>query len=384
MHQRQSLSPGLAGVALLWIWFRWAVAVAVFGVASAGAAQAHLMPVQQGSLNVVGEAVYVVVSLPVSAVPEVDDDRDGRLSSTELTQHEVILRARLAQRFGLFDGDVRGRLDLVQPMVEPDERHPASPAGASHFLVLLKISFNAVPRALRVQTDLFGVSAREQQLTLKATRGLQTESVVLNPRRQSNHFFREPGWVFLNYIELGLEHILLGADHLMFLLVVIVGAAGWRYWLAVLTSFTVAHSLTLTAALLGWLSVPVAVVEPLIAASIVLMAFLNLQQRNAVPRQRIALVFVCGLLHGFGFAGAMAYMGLHGTHQFTSVLGFNLGIELGQALVLVTFLVAARALRSLKIPANWRHAAAQPYPVRFTSALALCTGTWWLYERLVG
>jgi hydrogenase/urease accessory protein HupE len=140
------------------------------------------------------------------------------------------------------------------------------------------------------------------------------------------------------------EHIVLGADHVLFLVTIIVAGAGWRYWLAVLTSFTLAHSITLTLGLLGWVKVNPAVVEPLIAASIVLMALLNLfnlirhnGQATSTARQT-AVVFACGLLHGLGFASSMADMGLHGNYQLASLLGFNLGIELGQALCLVVVL----------------------------------------------
>jgi hydrogenase/urease accessory protein HupE len=180
------------------------------------------------------------------------------------------------------------------------------------------------------------------------------------------------------------EHIVLGADHVLFLVTIIVAGAGWRYWLAVLTSFTLAHSITLTLGLLGWVKVNPAVVEPLIAASIVLMALLNLfnlirhnGQATSTARQT-AVVFACGLLHGLGFASSMADMGLHGNYQLASLLGFNLGIELGQALCLVVVLAVLRG-------ATWATGAftqrMQQVPA-LASLLATVVGSYWVLERL--
>jgi hypothetical protein len=160
-----------------------------------------------------------------------------------------------------------------------------------------------------------------------------------------------------------------------------VAGAGWPYWLAVLTGFTVAHSITLALGLLGWVRVSPEVVEPLIAASIVLVAALNLaNRRRAAPStaRQAAVVFACGLLHGLGFASSLADMGLHGSYRAASLLGFNLGIELGQALCLVGM------LGLLRLAEPWhRHrlGALAPLPV-LTSAMALVVGAFWVVQRL--
>ena len=353
------------------------------------AAWAHLMPAQQGTLNLLDKAVFVAVALPVSALSGVDDNADGRLSELELQTHAPGIKAQIAQRFRLWDGDQPAQADFLQVMTEPDERtlvpnvaSGAGSAGAPYFLVLMKAGFAAAPQALRLEIDLFGKEAKERQLALKATRGLDTEAVVLTPLHTGHRFFRSPWQVFQDYGVLGVEHILMGADHLLFLLTLIVAAAGWRYWLGVLTSFTVAHSITLTMSLLGWLHAPAAVVEPLIAASIVLMALLNLWQPAAVPRQRMAIVFACGLLHGMGFASSMADMGLHGAYRVTSVLGFNLGIELGQALFLGLVLIVGRGVPALKRLPWLRHVEARLPLARLASAMALVVGGFWFLERL--
>jgi len=145
----------------------------------------------------------------------------------------------------------------------------------------------------------------------------------------------------------------------------------------------VAHSITLTATLLGWVQVSAAWVEPLIAASIVLMAGLNLVQRSAVLGQRLLIVFACGLLHGMGFASAISELGLHGSYQWTSILGFNVGIELGQLLFLLAVLAVAKGLRNW----GWAPVFAQRTTgftfERWVSMLALAVGLFWLAERLI-
>jgi hydrogenase/urease accessory protein HupE len=258
-------------------------------------------------------------------------------------------------------------------------------AGSTHLLVLMKSTFAAPPNALRMETALFGTAANEQQLTFKATRGTDTEAAILTPSNGTHAFFRAPWQVVRDYIALGVEHILLGTDHLLFLLTIIVAAAGWRYWLGVLTSFTIAHSITLTLALLGVVRGPANIVEPLIAASIVLMAVLNLRQREAVAAQRMAIVFCCGLLHGLGFASAIGALGLHGTYRVASIVGFNIGIEVGQATFLCAVLGVAALIRRANVARLYAPLAGLAPQRSFARAASWCAtvvGTFWLIERL--
>lgn len=151
------------------------------------------------------------------------------------------------------------------------------------------------------------------------------------------------------YFPIGIEHILLGPDHLLFvfglMLVVAVGSGSARQLLAAITAFTAAHSLTLGLALFGVWGLAPKPVEILIAASILLLALeLAWQQRAPTPamsltfRQPWLIAFVFGLLHGFGFAGALSAVGLPETARGWALLYFNLGVETGQLLfVLLTW-----------------------------------------------
>jgi hydrogenase/urease accessory protein HupE len=175
---------------------------------------------------------------------------------------------------------------------------------------------------------------------------------------------------------LGVEHILTGPDHLLFLLTILIGAAGWRYWLSIITSFTVSHSITLSLSVFGILHAPARLVEPAIAASIVLMALHQLLCPHRLARWRIALVFGCGLLHGMGLASALTDLGLDRAHRLGTLAGFNLGVELGQfiflAAVLVLLSLGHRLLRPTAVPLS----------PRLPAAAAAVLGTIMLVQRL--
>ena len=151
------------------------------------------------------------------------------------------------------------------------------------------------------------------------------------------------GGVFTRYLALGVEHILTGFDHLLFLLVLLLWIGSLRGVFATVTAFTVAHSLTLGAAVLGWVHVPQVLVEALIALSIAVLAAEVAQGHTATVRRAWPAAFGFGLLHGFGFAGALSSLGVPAHAVPTALFAFNLGVEAGQ-LVFVSALLGAFAL----------------------------------------
>jgi hydrogenase/urease accessory protein HupE len=144
---------------------------------------------------------------------------------------------------------------------------------------------------------------------------------------------RSSGEIAITYVALGVEHILAGIDHLLFVfgLLFLVGFQRRLVW--TITAFTVAHSLTLASAALGWLTLRAPPVEAVIALSIVLVAGEALHQRLSLARRwPVLLAFLFGLVHGLGFAGALKEIGLPQNYLPTALLGFNIGVELGQLL----------------------------------------------------
>ena len=145
------------------------------------------------------------------------------------------------------------------------------------------------------------------------------------------------------YLKLGYLHILpLGLDHILFVVSLYLLSPRIKAVLWQSLAFTVAHSVTLGLAMYKAVAVPASVVEPLIALSILFMALENVFVKRVKP-SRIGLVFVFGLVHGLGFAGALGNIGLPPDTYFTSLLLFNAGVELGQlTVILLAFLLAGK------------------------------------------
>lgn len=165
---------------------------------SAAPASAHLIPAQQGTVNVVGTSVFAVLSVPVSALTGADDDGDGVVTLTEFERHEGALRAEIDRRLGIRDGDALAETVRVDLILSP--QHDA-PADRSDQIVALKHArFPAAPRALRVESDLFGSGASEKALKITATRpaatgtatGTETQVAVLTPDTKQLAFFAPP------------------------------------------------------------------------------------------------------------------------------------------------------------------------------------------------
>jgi hydrogenase/urease accessory protein HupE len=151
------------------------------------------------------------------------------------------------------------------------------------------------------------------------------------------------------YLWLGVEHILFGFDHLLFVLVLVILVRDWRRVALTVTAFTVAHSITLAAATLGFVNVPGRPVEAAIALSIVLVAVEIVNARREMPsltaRWPWLIAFCFGLLHGFGFAGALAEVGLPQHAIPLALLFFNLGVEIGQLAFVAAILVMGELVR---------------------------------------
>ncbi|WP_375261117.1 HupE/UreJ family protein [Palleronia sp.] len=154
------------------------------------------------------------------------------------------------------------------------------------------------------------------------------------------------GAAFLSYISVGFEHIVpLGLDHILFVLGLFFLSTHFRPLFWQVTAFTLAHTVTLALAALGVVRIPAAVVEPLIAASIVYVGVENVLARGLSPWRPVVIV-VFGLLHGLGFASVLSDYGLGAQNFVAKLIGFNIGVEIGQLTVIaVAFLIVTAAIR---------------------------------------
>jgi hypothetical protein len=145
---------------------------------------------------------------------------------------------------------------------------------------------------------------------------------------------------FFDFVSIGFQHILPeGLDHILFILGLYFFSTQLKPLLLQISAFTLAHTVTLFMATLGILSIDEAIVEPIIALSIVYIAVDNLRKAR-LTHMRIALVFGCGLLHGLGFAGALSEIGLEAQTYFRDLIAFNIGLELGQLFVVFVMHIA--------------------------------------------
>ena len=182
---------------------------------------------------------------------------------------------------------------------------------------------------------------------------------------------------FWGFLRLGVEHIWTGYDHLLFLFALLVVCRSFRAIVAIITCFTLAHSLTLALATLNVVNLPSRFVEAAIAASIVFVGLENLVRRGEEPKGRWALTFAFGLIHGFGFASVLRELGVGqgGQGLVMPLFTFNLGVEIGQV-----------AVAAIVLPVVWRLRKNEKFlrrGVPALSAVVAAAGLYWLLERTV-
>lgn len=186
--------------------------------------------------------------------------------------------------------------------------------------------------------------------------------------------------IITTYTVLGIEHILLGFDHLLFVLaLILIVSSSWNV-IKTVTAFTLAHSITLSAAALGWMFIPGPPVEAVIALSIVFLALEILNTINGKPsltsKQPWLVAFIFGLLHGFGFAGALNAIGLPQQHIPWALGFFNIGVEIGQIAFIAVILGLIKILSFKK---NW------PLVLKRIPAYGIGSiASFWLIERVIG
>lgn len=217
-------------------------------------------------------------------------------------------------------------------------------------------------RGLQVRYGLFFDLDPQHKGLLRLEYQGSSRTAIFGPDKASQDFSLDaPAKLqqFIDYVREGVWHIWIGFDHILFLLALLLpavalrAATGWgavsafrpAFWnvFKIVTAFTVAHSITLSLATLGVVSLPSRFVESVIAASVVLAALNNLFP--LFSERRWAMAFAFGLVHGFGFASVLADLGLPSDALVLALVGFNAGVELGQLAIVAVFLPAAYVLR---------------------------------------
>ena len=337
-------------------------------------AQAHKPSDSYLTLNVDGTVVsgrWDIALRDLDFALTLDADGDGAITWGEVRTRHADIAAYAAARLVLAADGVPCTLQVGPQLV--DEH-----TDGAYSVLPLRAVCSQVPQKLGLQYTLFADLDPQHRGLLNLSAQGQTRTAVLGPQaaQQSYTLAQSSAWrQFADYLREGVWHIWIGFDHILFLLSLLLPAVGvwvqrqhatahkaqplrqqrrtWQavprfgaaFWdvLRIVTAFTLAHSITLSLAVLGLVTLPSRFVESAIAASVVLAALNNVWP--VVHARRWAVAFVFGLVHGFGFASVLADLGLPQSTLALALVGFNVGVELGQLAIVVAFLPLAYALR---------------------------------------
>jgi hypothetical protein len=299
-----------------------------------GSAQAHTAgSTGYAVVTVFGQTVRYVLTLPADVV------RSGKpMSADEFSDLAGLVAQHIA--IGANDAACASTPGTVQP---------PSPTRTT-VVVTLDYACAAAPRMLSLTDNMFDVFGPDHHTLVTVQWPEGREQLLFEPLNRSARLGRTveaaptpdigsaPSSAFA-FLRLGVGHILTGYDHLLFLFALLLRGGRLRSLLGIVTAFTIAHSITLALAILGVVVIPPAIVEPVIALSIAYVALENIVRERA-SSGRWLVSFVFGLVHGFGFAGALLELGLPPGGILGSLLFFNLGVEAGQALVVAALFPA--------------------------------------------
>lgn len=347
---------------------------------------AHEVLPALADMEVQGERLTFTVETPLEGfVAGVDlgavDDTNAAPEADTYDALRALGAEEMAARFRTFWPEMAEEIDIeidgarVAPELEevvvpePGDLSLPRPATLQFFVPLPEDA-----QTVRVGWDAaFGTLVLRQQGVEAPYDGYLEAGAVSDPIRLGGGD-QASGWEsFLRYIPVGFDHILpKGLDHILFVLGLFFLAARLRPLLWQVSAFTLAHTVTLALATLGYVSVPASIVEPLIAASIAFVAIENIVFPHLGP-WRPVIVFGFGLLHGLGFASVLGEFGLPSGSFVPALIGFNIGVELGQLTVIAAaFLLVGWAWRK-----PWYR---QVIAIPASAAIAL-VGIWWVIER---
>jgi hydrogenase/urease accessory protein HupE len=329
----------------------------------AGLARAHQQGVSYSDIEIgEGRVRYdLVISTHDLAA---DADGDGVVTDEEILNRFSRLRAVLEKAVTVEAGGVACPLSLQDFSIEPNELVVFRLRGACSDATPVRI----VVRVLMITTvDGYNLA--------KIRAGGTFEEHVFTRTDGEMVIGTAPGFAgtFRRFFMLGVEHIATGYDHVLFLFALLLVGGGWRSLVAIVTAFTIAHSVTLSLAVLDVVQLPPRLVESAIALSIAWVALENLLKADVRGRWRVTFLF--GLMHGFGFASILRAMHLPREGLVASLLAFNLGVEAGQLVVVaLTYPLVALMERS----SHRRRF------VVLASSVILVLALWWFRERAFG
>lgn len=345
-----------------------------------GTARAHEVGLSRSDLRadeagLLLEAAFAQKDL-LALAPALDGDRDGALTPAEVAAPSLEVAGRLAS---LFVVAVEGRacaarLEAVRLDAEDGGLFVVRFASCEgRVAVDAKRVFEGLPSGHRHAAFVYPAAGDPEQHLLKADASAYATdafSPVPSLAAPAPPTAAETAW---EYFVLGIEHILFGIDHVVFLMGLILVGGRFRQLAIMITAFTASHSVTLALAVLGVVAPSPKLVEPVIALSVAYVGIENFLVKDAAKRWRIAGLF--GLIHGFGFAGALGEVGLPRENLPLALATFNVGVEAGQLALLALALPVVLTLRKRE----WF----VPRGVQALSAAVALAGLVWFFERVI-
>jgi hydrogenase/urease accessory protein HupE len=306
--------------------------------------------------------------------PALDADGDGHVSAAEVASSRSLIATKVLERVEVTASGARCPSTIVDAALTEQDGLLIAGRWACRDAALFRVNVALLDDLARGHRHLARVGTHDELLygdartfEIGAADAPSTPDASTSPTSSP----RRSGW--LSFFVMGIEHILTGYDHLVFLFGLVLARARVRSLLAVVTAFTVAHSNTLAVAALGVWTPSSRVVEPAIALSIAYVGIENFFVKDASKRWRITFPF--GLIHGFGFAGALQEIALPRADVPAALVSFNVGVETGQLVALALVLPPLMLLRDK----SWF----EPRAVRVLSgAIAVLGGIWFLTRAL--
>jgi hydrogenase/urease accessory protein HupE len=329
-------------------------------------------------------ALLAVLGVLVAQPARSDELRPGYLELRQTAPDTYNLLFKIPAR----GEDLRLAVYLKLPEGAQDVQPPRASFGDGAYVERRTIRCDGGLAGHAVTIEGLSATSTDVLVRVESLAGaIQTER--LSPTRTAFVVQAAPGAeeVAVTYLGLGVEHILFGFDHLLFVLALVILVRDWRRVAVTVTAFSIAHSITLAAAMLGFVNVPGPPVEATIALSIMLVAVEILNARHGKPsfteRLPWLVAFSFGLLHGFGFAGALAEVGLPQHAIPVALLFFNFGVEVGQLIFVAAVLSLIWLSRNAALLLLDRGLVARAFD-RLDGAIAYGIGgvaAYWLIER---
>ncbi len=347
-------------------------------------AEAHSGSVGYSDVHIKGKQVTVDLFLLadlLGGLLNIDQDQDGYMQEDELAQAKPAIEQFIFKNFSIINNGLtgqvqvthlslaeRGNLSMIQVELDYVFEEPVEEYEIDYFIFYKDIDVNHQNFMTIYNGDqkVEKIFTKEKNIFQgKVVKGGEKEGVKAATNAPQSEILG-----FGDYLLMGMKHIWSGIDHLLFIFGLLLAKGTYRDYVKTLTAFTIGHCLTLALAATETLFIPGRIIEPLIALSIIYVAVENIWAKSFKWRWLVALSF--GLIHGFGFAELL--IGKLGGHFTLPLFSFNLGVEIGQIVVLIIMIPLIWSLRRVQ----WQRKA-----VYSLSSMISVIGLYWFIERVL-